>query len=221
MLTSVLSVALPRTSSLKVNSGLKCVYRYSANAAMSLVNCHAAPTPSMRMPFAFPLQGPELSSDDRRGRNAALLELDAIVDTARRAGSSVGDPVDHHLALASRRLEHLVGHRKRGSLLVVADGPGHAVRAPAQLLDAIQERAGTGLRIVEETDDSTLERGNAAWPTARRSQRPHLPERAIRSSPYPLPSYRRASNCAGVGSFSPLNSKVFPDGSVKNMIACS
>jgi hypothetical protein len=66
-------------------------------------------SPSMRMPFTFPLQGPELSSDDRRGRNAALLELDAVVDTARRAGSSVGDPVDHHLALASRRLEYLVG----------------------------------------------------------------------------------------------------------------
>jgi hypothetical protein len=35
------------------------------------------------------------------------------------------------------------------------------------------------------------------------------------------PLYRRASNCAGVGSRSPLNSKVFPEGSVKNMMACS
>ena len=46
MLVAVLRLALPRTSSLNVNSGLKCVYRYSPNIAMVLVNCHATPAPT-------------------------------------------------------------------------------------------------------------------------------------------------------------------------------
>src|SRR5437867_10209276 len=95
-----------------------------------------------------PVQRTKFLSDDRGGRDAALLELDAVVDTPRRAGPSVGDPVDHHVALAHRRLEHLVGHRERGGLLVVTDDPGYAVRAPEQLL---QDRKSTRLNSSHRT----------------------------------------------------------------------
>src|SRR5206468_9080049 len=63
--------------------------------------------------------------------------------------------------LARRGLEHPVGHRERGGLLVITDDPGYAVRAPEQLLHAIEERPGARLRVVEQADDATLERRNA------------------------------------------------------------
>src|SRR5207245_9524387 len=64
----------------------------------------------------------------------------------------------------------------------VATARRHAGRAPEQLLDAIQERAGPGLRVVEEADDSTLEGWNALgqWHgiPGDRSDRPEQADRS-------------------------------------------
>ena len=56
----------------------------------------------------------ELGRRDDNGRDAPAFELDEVVDTPRRAGSSIGTTRNHHVGLLSQLGEHVVGGREGG-----------------------------------------------------------------------------------------------------------
>jgi len=72
--------------------------------------------------------------------------------------TSIGYPVDHHVALASCRLEHLVGHRERAAFLrkrMILD-------TPCALCSSSSTRSRNGrvpdFELLSRPTDSTLER---------------------------------------------------------------
>src|SRR5207245_4466672 len=95
--------------------------------------------------------------DQRRRRNATPLRCECVVQTARRAASSVSDP--GHDRVGHRQLgEHLGRDRSRRVRLATSDELAHAVLAQ-EVFQMVVEVGGAYLRIVEQADRRALQHG--------------------------------------------------------------
>src|SRR3989454_7428648 len=109
----------------------------------------------------------ELGRDDRRDRDAAVLEEHAVVHNARCARPSVGEPLDDDVGRADDLLAEDVGRRPREGRLLPPDD-GLRRRALAQeFLEAVEQMVPLRFGDVEQRDDLAVEarrpRRRLAW----------------------------------------------------------
>src|SRR5262245_23187114 len=99
----------------------------------------------------------ELGGDDRRRRNAMVLEEHAVVHTARCAGPSVGERLDEHVGALHDLIAERIGRGPReGRLLLAHDRLGGRTLAQ-QLLDAVEQVIAFRLGDVEQRDHLPVE----------------------------------------------------------------
>src|SRR6476659_5453559 len=108
----------------------------------------------------------ERHGGDEHGRDAARLQVDDVVHTARRARPSIGESLDHGVAPRGDLVAN-VDRRGLGERRLGEADRRHTARAQ-QLLEAIEEHVAAGLRDVEKADGLARERGEARDARAHR-----------------------------------------------------
>src|SRR5262249_32519042 len=108
----------------------------------------------------------ELARGDHHAREAAALQVDDVVHTARRARASIGECLDHQVALRADLVAEIDGRRLRERRLREpsdGDTPVGELR-----LEPVEEHVAARLGDVEEPDRAAVERRRTRRPLARR-----------------------------------------------------
>src|SRR4051794_34610131 len=108
----------------------------------------------------------ELTGGDEHTRDATQLEITDVVHTARRAAPSIGERLDHHLALGGDLVTEVDrGPLGEGRLLVALDVGADRCEP---LFEAVEEDVTAWLRDVQQADGDTLQRPRSGKPSSFR-----------------------------------------------------
>src|SRR5258705_10636072 len=106
----------------------------------------------MGMPQPFALRGPQTGNRGRtyrHRRKPVLRRLYTVVDTPRRASSSITRSGNHRIALFIQFLHHRIGCGKTWTSLAALDNGSSAVLIDEHLGDVVGQMIEVGLGVAE------------------------------------------------------------------------